>query len=76
MTPPLLSRKAASQLTGLSVRYLDRLRKDGTLRTYKTKGGHHRFYRDELIEHINLNASSTSKGQSDSGLARSGVQNA
>ncbi len=52
MTPPLLSRKAASQLTGLSVRYLDRLRKDGTLRTYVTKGGHHRFYRDELIQHI------------------------
>ena len=66
MTPPLLSRKAASQLTGLSVRYLDRLRKDGTLRTYVTKGGHHRFYRDELIQHIKLHESTLPQGQSNS----------
>lgn len=57
--PPLLSRKAAATMTGLSVRYLDRLRRDGTLKTYVTKGGHHRFYRDELISHLNLNEQRT-----------------
>ena len=53
--PPLLTRKAASTMTGLSARYIDRLRRDGTLKTYTTKGGHHRFYRDELISYLNLN---------------------
>jgi excisionase family DNA binding protein len=57
--PPLLTRQAAANMTGLSARYIDRLRKDGTLKTYVTKGGHHRFYRDELIYHVKLNEPTT-----------------
>ena len=53
--PPLLSRKAASEMTGLSARYFDRLRLDGKLSTYKTLGGQHRFHRDEILKHINEN---------------------
>lgn len=53
--PPLLSRKAASQMTGLSPRYFDRLRKEGKLGTYRTIGGQHRFYRDEILKHISTN---------------------
>jgi excisionase family DNA binding protein len=55
--PPLLSRKAASEMTGLSPRYFDRLRREGKLGTYKTIGGHHRFYRDEILKHISQNES-------------------
>jgi hypothetical protein len=42
-------------MTGLEGQYLDSLRKSGTVKVYKTKGGHYRFYRDSLITHINEN---------------------
>lgn len=57
--PPLMSRKAASQMTGLSPRYFDRLRREGKLSTYKTIGGQHRFYRDEILKHISTNEIAT-----------------
>ncbi|MGA1375864.1 MAG: helix-turn-helix transcriptional regulator [Steroidobacteraceae bacterium] len=51
----LINRKQASELTGLSERYFDHLRRRGVLRTYKTDGGLHRFYRSEVLEHIGAN---------------------
>lgn len=60
--PILINRKQASELTGLSERYFDFLRKRGVLRTYRTDGGLHRFYRDEVVAHVLHNfKSNTSK---------------
>lgn len=50
--PLLLTRKQASQLTGLDEKYFDRLRIEGRVRTYRTLGGLHRFYRHEILAHI------------------------
>jgi hypothetical protein len=55
MYPLLLTRSMAETMTGLEGQYLDSLRKSGTVKVYKTKGGHYRFYRDSLITHINEN---------------------
>lgn len=53
--PPLLSRQAASEMTGLDERYLDKLRRLHKVRTYlMLGGGKHLFYRDELLEHLGL----------------------
>jgi hypothetical protein len=54
--PLLLTRSEAWRFSGLDENYLDRLRRCGDLKTYKTKGGHHRFFRDDLINHIKTNA--------------------
>lgn len=53
--PILLSKAEASEMTGLNKQYLDKLRKENQVAVYKTKGGHHKFYRDSLIQHINKN---------------------
>ncbi len=42
-------------MTGFNKQYLDKLRKTNEVAVYVTKGGHHKFYRDSLIEHINKN---------------------
>jgi len=53
--PPLLTRAQALELTGVSGKYLDKLRIAGVVRVYKLMGGqHHRYYRDELLEHFGL----------------------
>ncbi len=53
--PPLLTRTAAAKMTGLSPRYMDRLRHAGAVRTYETiGGGKHLFYRDELLNYLKL----------------------
>jgi hypothetical protein len=53
--PMLLSKAEASSMTGFNKQYLDKLRKTNEVAVYVTKGGHHKFYRDSLIEHINKN---------------------
>lgn len=53
--PILINRKQASEMTGLSERYFDQLRRGGKLRVYRTDGGLHRFYRDEVLTHIGAN---------------------
>lgn len=57
--PLLLNRKQASQLTGLDEKYFDRLRHDKKLRTFRTHGGLHRFYRDEVLAYIGIAFPST-----------------
>ena len=59
--PLLLTRSEAWRFSGLDENYLDRLRRTGDLKTYKTKGGHHRFFRDDLINHIKTNANRLQK---------------
>ena len=51
--PSLLPRNKAMLLIGLTRRKLEKLAKDGIIRTFKTKGGHSRYYRDDLIKLIN-----------------------
>lgn len=55
MYPLLLTRSLAETMTGLEGQYLDSLRKSGLVSVYRTKGGHYRFHRDSLINHINQN---------------------
>jgi excisionase family DNA binding protein len=57
--PLLITRKQASELTGLDEKYFDRLRHESRLRTYRTLGGLHRFYRDEVLEHIGVTFNTT-----------------
>lgn len=53
--PPLLTVSQASDLTGMSKKYLQKLRKNGAVRVYTLLGGTtHRFYRDDLVEHLGL----------------------
>ena len=53
--PPLLTRAQAVELTGLSGKYLDKLRIARVVRVYTMMGGgHHRFYRDDLMKHLGL----------------------
>jgi len=51
-----MSRSEASRFTGLDENYLDRLRRAGKLKTYVTEGGHHRFFKEDLLNHILNNA--------------------
>lgn len=57
--PLLITRKQASELTGLDEKYFDRLRHESRLRNYRTLGGLHRFYRDEVLEHIGVTFNTT-----------------
>ena len=60
--PPLLTRAQAAELTGVSGKYLDKLRKNGAVRVYTMLGGRqHRFYRDNLMEHLGLKEKANGK---------------
>jgi hypothetical protein len=50
--PMLLSRSAAKRMTGIDVRELDKLRKNGIIRCYTTLGGQHRFHKASLLQYI------------------------
>lgn len=51
--PSLLTRKQAINFIGLTRRELESLATSGAVRTYTTKGGHKRYFRDDLIKIIN-----------------------
>jgi len=59
--PILLSKAEAALMSGFNKQYLDKLRKSGDISVYKTKGGHHKFYRDSLINYINNNLKNGSR---------------
>lgn len=50
--PNLLSRQKALLFTGLSRHKFNLLIKEGKVRFFTTKGGHRRFFRDDLIQFI------------------------
>ncbi len=52
--PPLLTVTQAAKMTGLSDKYIHKLRKAGVIKSYKLLGGTHRYYRDNLKEHFGL----------------------
>lgn len=51
--PELLPRKKAMQIFGFSRKLLEKLAKNGIVRTYSTNGGHKRYFRDDLIKYFN-----------------------
>lgn len=51
--PSLLPRNKAIQLIGLTRRRLEELANNGTIRTFATKGGHRRYFRDDIIKFLN-----------------------
>jgi hypothetical protein len=51
--PSLLSRNKALLLIGITRRKLEKLVESGVIRTFTTKGGHKRYFRDDLIKLIN-----------------------
>ena len=53
--PSLLSRNKALLLIGITRRKLENLANSGIIRTFTTKGGHKRYFRDDLIKFINEN---------------------
>ena len=55
--PILLSRSVAEQLTGIDVRELDKLRKNGIIRCYNTLGGQYRFHKSSLLQYIESKSS-------------------
>lgn len=53
--PPLLTISQAARLTGMSQKYLGKLRANNVVRVYTMVGGRtHRFYRDDLLDHLGL----------------------
>lgn len=51
--PVLLSRKKAMTLLGRGRKYLENFASRNKVRTYVTKGGHKRYFRDDLTKHLN-----------------------
>lgn len=54
-TPPLLRLADAARIFNLSKSTLLRLRNKGAIKTFKTLGGQHMYFRDEIINFINQN---------------------
>lgn len=50
--PMLLSRSLAEKMTGIDVRELDALRKQGLVRCFRTIGGQFRFHKTSLMQYI------------------------
>jgi len=51
--PTLLSRQKASAFTGFGRKKLATLSRTGQVRTFTTRGGHKRYFRDDLIKILN-----------------------
>lgn len=52
--PNLLTRQRAMQMLECTRTKLEKLVQENNLRTYKTSGGHNRYFRDDLTKYTNL----------------------
>lgn len=50
--PEILSRKKAINMTGLSRKTLEKLATNGIIKVFTTKGGHKRYFREDLFNLI------------------------
>jgi predicted site-specific integrase-resolvase len=50
--PEILSRKKAINMTGLSRKTLEKLATNGIIKVFTTKGGHKRYFREDLLNLI------------------------
>ena len=55
-TPPLLRLADVVRIFNLSKSTLVRMRNKALVKTFKTAGGQHMFYRDDLLEYIKNNS--------------------
>ncbi len=60
-TPPLLRLADAARVFNLSKSTLLRLRNSGSIKTFKTLGGQHMYFRDEILDFIKLNTNELQK---------------
>lgn len=51
--PVLLSRKKAMTLLGRGRKFLENFAVKNNVRTYVTKGGHRRYFRDDITKYLN-----------------------
>jgi hypothetical protein len=51
--PTLLSRQKAMLFANIGRIRLESLARNGQVRTFTTKGGHKRYFRDDLIKYLN-----------------------
>ena len=51
--PALLSRQKAMLFAKIGRIRLESLARNGQVRTFTTKGGHKRYFRDDLIKYLN-----------------------
>jgi hypothetical protein len=51
--PVLLSRKQAMIFVGRGRKFLENFATKHNVRVYVTKGGHRRYFRDDLAKHLN-----------------------
>ena len=63
-TPPLLRLADAARVFNLSKSTLLRLRNKGEIKTFRTLGGQHMFFRDEILNFINQNTHELQKPDS------------
>ncbi|CAB5178611.1 hypothetical protein UFOVP157_18 [uncultured Caudovirales phage] len=59
--PNLLTRQRAMQMLDCTRTQLEKLVASGTIRTFKTAGGHNRYFRDDLTKTHNQNGQIRSK---------------
>jgi len=52
--PLLLTLSQAAELTGLSKKYIMKLRRMEVIKVYQTVGGRHKYYRDDLLRHVGI----------------------
>lgn len=60
-TPPLLRLADAARVFNLSKSTLLRLRNSGAIKTFKTLGGQHMYFRDEILDFIKLHTNELQK---------------
>jgi len=44
----------AAELTGLTKKYIAKLRRVGVIKTYQMLGGRHKYHRDDLLNHVGI----------------------
>jgi excisionase family DNA binding protein len=48
--PALLTRSQAMNLTGFGRKIIEKMADQGKVRTYRTKGNHRRYHRDDFLK--------------------------
>jgi excisionase family DNA binding protein len=53
--PALLTRSQAMNMTGFGRKVIEKMADQGKVRTYRTKGNHRRYHRDDFTKHLSTN---------------------
>tara|TARA_Y100000310_G_scaffold340861_1_gene438079 strand:+ start:1498 stop:1677 length:180 start_codon:yes stop_codon:yes gene_type:complete len=52
--PILLTLTQAAELTGLTKKYIMKLRRADVIKVYTTLGGRHKYHREDLLRHVGI----------------------